>query len=108
MTGRCGKGFYYVGWRKMKLNNRRLIANFKSILKELLKYKSRLRKKAVLFIMQSFEWSSFQFELFRNVIEELYQSNVYVFVGHFENKVNVANKGAPWKLKNGILKNGTE
>lgn len=76
------------------------------------KLKLNLYRKAILFIMQNPRWRIVHLaDDFRKAIEDLADSEIFVFVGHFENKHSKAEKGkeeAAWKLKNGYLKNGTE
>merc|ERR1740121_2987502 len=89
----------------------------KKILKQLKKMKRNLHRKAILFIMQAPKLRRFAdpfADVFKEAIEDLAESEIFVFVGHFENKDHKElskknNTNSPaWNLNNGYLKNGTE
>jgi len=117
ITGRCGESVN----EDLKNKKKECFRKFNLILKQLLEYKYILRKKAILLIMQTWEWLRIGWERFENKmffkvredIKKLAESEVFVFVGHFENtfgkeEENVFGKIGWWKLKDGILKNGTQ
>jgi len=119
ITARCGKPFKgkkrLVG--EIFRNDEEFMNVFESVLDTLIKYKTILHKKSILMIMQSYQWDKLSngysteanrklVEKFTEVIENLAESNTYVFVGHFEN--NVEFKNISWNLKDGYFKNGTE
>jgi len=101
LTGRCGIGT--EAKYGMPKDNSELLEIFTSLMNTLLEKKDSLRRKAIFIVMFKWSWRWYEYEsgLINETLTKLRQSEVFVFIGHFE--VKIQKNRAPWELKDDFL-----